>query len=257
MSAEENATDNNEHRSPDISEPSVSAPDVSTENTPSEDFSLEEYPNLSESVATETGITLAATATDTAVKAMTDTDPVQAVTDTDPVQAMTDTDPVQVLEISDLVTQSEKPLEIERSTEKPETLPTIKIRQVQIEPLGTGIVNALAAAVGQVAMAASTVRKTPAAATKSLPKKKKKPFLPSPSKIPLTGFDKGVKSFVSGAGEIAQNGVNIVTGLIGCLQESFSCMGKIIMNPSKKPSKRSHVAQKNAPQPVPTKTAVT
>ena len=107
-----------------------------------------------------------------------------------------------------------------------------RVCQVPVEPLGAGIVNALADAVDQVVGVASTVRKkTP---PKKSPGKKKKPFFSMPPIKPPASVGKGMQRFMSGAGGIAQNGINIVTGLAGCLQESFRCMGKVIMNPSPK-----------------------
>ena len=243
MRAEENATENND--------PLV--PNVSSEDTPSEAYALGESPTLlplSESVALATQD---ATATHTSPIEITEAEPIQEMVEVKPIQEMVEVKPaqetveaapVQVLERSSQVTHRENMGEL-----------------VPIEPLGNGIVHALSDAVGQVVQTALSIQKIITTDKTSTTKKEQK----KEQKKPSSGLGRGAQSFVSSMGEITQNGVDIVTGLAGCLQESFRCMGKIIMNPSKKTVRktrqkeptRKNTAQKKAPQNVLTHTPLT
>lgn len=126
--------------------------------------------------------------------------------------------------------------------------------QVSVEPLALGIVNALEDAVLQVIETVTSVGKrlkpSKAPAARSDASKKGKPFFMPVSRIPSIRLKEGFQGFVSGVGEIAQNGVNVVTGLAGCLQESFSCMGKVIMNPAQKPQSKNRAVSKEVSVPV-------
>lgn len=127
---------------------------------------------------------------------------------------------------------------------------------VSVEPLALGIVNALDDAVVQIIETVVSVGKKlkpnkgveEGSGTSS--SKKRKPFtLPVP-RIPSTRLKKGFHGFASGVGEIAQNGANVVTGLAGCLQDSFRCMGNIIMNPSQKSPRKNRSVSKEVSLPV-------
>lgn len=134
-------------------------------------------------------------------------------------------------------TERDKPASAEMGT------PADRWQLIPIEPLGAGIVNALANAVSQVVATATSHRKT-TTPQKRPAQKKKKSFFPSSSGTSSSTLGKGAKGFAASVEKITQNSINIVTGVAYCLQESFSCMGNVIMNPSKKPCRKG----KTAPQ---------
>lgn len=173
--------------------------------------------------------------------------------------------PVQTESGSDMVVQREDVVADEPPSDQQEAVQS-QTELVPVEPLGSGIVTMLADAVGQVVDTTATVRqaassigsgKKPSQQAQESKPKQKKPLFPALSKIPSIDLKGGAKSVASGIGEIAQNSANVVTGLVGCLQASFSCMGKVIMNPSKKHYTSSSRAQPQTSQPVLTDTPAT
>lgn len=127
--------------------------------------------------------------------------------------------------------------QVEQVVSPPRGVASATTVMVPVEPMGAGIANLLTDAVGRVVKVAQGGAGKPGGATRK-PK----------GASPVVTLRQGVRGVVADVGELVQNGAHIVTGLVDCLQQSMRCMGKVIMNPSRRPCQKPQAHNRTAPQ---------